>query len=133
MNFAAIIGKMKEISGAITASAAAFAVIGGVIYSTGWIVTRSAAKADAQEVAQQKANEVYKELLVVQQNIYDELKKDDEARLQQDIQILALQIEGLESNPDRSDYENTNLRILHTQLELKQGELSKMLEAKAAP
>lgn len=116
---------IKDIAQYITAVAAAAGVIGGIVYSTGWVIN----KAQAEEVAQQKANEVYKELLVVQQKIYEELKEDDEARLHQDIQILALQIEGLESKPARSDYENIQLRILNQQLALKQAELSKMLEA----
>lgn len=133
MKFPDVLARIREIAGAITASAAVLALFGTLFYSAGWIVSRGVAKADAAEDAQQKANEVRAELLTVQQGIYAELKRDDEARLQQDVEILALQIESLEANPDRSEHENTQLRILHRQLELKLGELSAMLEAKAAP
>lgn len=104
----------------------------GLVYAaglkTGWII----GEAEGEEIAQQKANVVYKELLVVQQKIYEELKQDDEDRLQADIQILMLQIEGMSSKPDRSEYEDVQLRIWNKQLEIKQGELADLMKAKAA-
>lgn len=50
--------KIKDLAQTITAVAGAVAVIGGVLYATGWVVSRSAVEAIAEEQAQQKANEV---------------------------------------------------------------------------
>jgi tRNA A37 N6-isopentenylltransferase MiaA len=125
----AMMSRFREVTSTITQSAAVFGLLGVLFYSTGWVVSRAVARADAAEDAQQKANEVRAELLTVQQKIYDKLEDQDQARVKQDIEILALQIESLESKPDRSDYENVNLRILNQQLVLKQAELSKMLES----
>lgn len=121
--------KLKDIASTITAGAAAAAVVGGVIYSTGWVIDR----AGAEEIAQQKANEVFKELQAVQRQIYEELKQDDEDRLSADIEILKLQIEGMSSKPNRSEYENVQLRIWNQQLTIKQQELAALTAAKEQP
>lgn len=109
---------IKDLAGTIVAVGAAATLIGTVVYKTGWVVGESG----AQEIAQQKANEVHKELLVVQQQLYVELEKDDKEQLETDIQILMLQVEGMESKPEaeRSHYETVQLGIWKQQLEIKQ-------------
>jgi hypothetical protein len=116
---------IKELAQTITSAGAAFALLGGVVYSTGWIVTRSAAKADAQEIAQEKAN-------VVQQQLYEAQIDNERGRLESDIQILLLQINFLSSKPDRTEYDNMQLKIWQDAIGMKQTRLQELNEAEKA-
>jgi hypothetical protein len=122
---------IKDWAGTIVAIGAAGSLIGTVAYKTGWVVGES----QAEEIAQEKANEVHKELLVVQQQLYVSQKEDDKDQLEASIEILKLQIEGMESKPEeeRSDYENVMLRIWAKQLEEDVALLVKLNEPEPAP
>lgn len=111
--------------------AAVITILGGVAYSAGWAVN----EARSAEIAQEKANEVHKELLVVQQQLYDSQKEDDKDQLSSNIEILKLQIEGMNSKPEeeRSDYENVMLRIWEKQLGEDVALLVKLNEPEPAP
>ena len=112
---------LRDLSGTIVAVAAAAGVIGGVVYSAGWVVSR----AGAEEIMQQKAN-------VVQQQIYEAQIDNERGRLESDIQILLLQINFMLSKPDRTEYDDLQLKIWKDSIALKQKRLAELEQVEAA-
>jgi hypothetical protein len=122
---------IKELAGTIVTCAAAASLIYGAGIKTGLVI----GEAEATEIAQEKANEVHKELLVLQQQFYLSQKEDDKDQVEADIEILKLQIEGMEAKPveERSAYEEVMLGIWKKQIAEKVGLLVKLNEPEPAP
>ena len=106
---------LKDLAGTIVTFAAAAGVIGGVIYSTGWVIGR----ADAEDIAQQKANEVQQALVKEQ-----EARSRRDALLQRD--LIVLELSYLDDAPELSPSEVRRKESLERQLKRVEDELAEM-------
>lgn len=106
---------VKDIAQYITAVAGAAAVIGGIIYSTGWVVS----KAQAQEIAQEKAN-------VVQQKLLDEQETRAERDLRLSIDVIVLELAYLDDEPDLSERDVRRKEYLNRTMQRLEAELAEL-------
>lgn len=109
---------VKDWATTITACGAAAALIYGVGLKTGWIIGES----EAEEIAQQKAN-------VVQQQLYEAQQDNEQARLEQDITILLMQMNFLLTKPERSEFDDMQLKIWQDSIAMKQQRIAELNEA----
>ena len=114
---------IKDLAQTIVAVGGAAAVIGGVVYSAGWVVSEKAANAYADETSQQKANAVTEQLYVLSRSA-------EEAQLNADIQNLMMLIQLMESKPRRTDFENTQISVMKGQVGQKQSRLAEIAAEK---
>ena len=109
---------IKDWATTITAIGAAAALIGTVVYQTGWIIGKS----QAEDIAQQKAN-------VVAQQLYEAQQDNERARLEQDINILMMQLNFLLSKPERTEFDEMQLQIWRDSIAMKQKRIAELNEA----
>lgn len=97
----------------------------GLMYAaglkTGWII----GEAEAEDIAQSKAN-------IVAQQLYQITQDSEIERLNSDISILLLQINFMLSKPDRTEYDDMQLTIWKDAIGLKQKRLAEIAAEKAA-
>lgn len=106
---------IKDIASWITAVAGASVIVGGVIYKTGWVVS----KAQAQEIAQEKAN-------VVQQKLLDEQEARAERDLRLSIDVIVLELAYLDDEPELTDRDIRRKEYLNRTMQRLEAELAEM-------
>jgi hypothetical protein len=111
-NIYVIIGLVSVVGGAVVATA----------YAAGWLVN----EARASELAKQEA-------VVVQQQLYEAQQANEKRSLLSEIEVLNLQIAIAYSKPDRSDWENAQIKALQDQVTIKQTRLAELDQPEATP
>lgn len=112
---------IKELAGTIVTCAAAASLIYGAGLKSGLVIGR----AEAEDIAQQKAN-------VVQKQLYEAQIDNERGRLESDIQILLLQINFMLSKPNRTEYDDLQLKIWQDSIALKQKRLAELEQIEIA-
>ena len=93
--------KPMELVRNFTAISVAVGILGGIGYAAGWFVNKAQAQA------------------MIEQSSYELQRKYDRKVLELDITSLTMQIGLMEGKPDRSAWENEQLRLWKIQLDEK--------------
>lgn len=110
---------LKELAQTVSAVAGACAVLGSIVYATGWVVS----EARSSEIAQQKAN-------VVAEQLYVMARDREEAQITSELQTLLFFIQILESKPEKTDFDRTQIDLLKGQMNRKQVRLAEIAAEK---
>ena len=111
--------KPMEILQNLLTIVAAVTILYGIALSAGYLIDR----AGAEDLAQRKANEVTAQLYKAQQD-------NERERLNSDIQELLLQMQFLLSKPNRTEYDEMQIKVWQDSVALKQQRLAELSEVK---